>query len=504
MTTPPPFLWHHLAHQEWADEKLVFVFLAFEPTYNREEAAERLQRFLARNEIYSYQIYEVTAPYDVLVRAWIPARMPLYKLKEDLRNDHPERQVAHVLEVAEIVHHWPWAGTKEARIGEILTPDDDTLDAGWPARERDRINELQMNNSNGTLSVGLRPVVKACTASTILTRPDYRSGIRFLVLVKVQQPNNWPALKRRLCTLLDDSRDVIRDPSLYRLDDVYQFLIFGQVAQGQGRFHAISKRLVSQINDYAASGGARTYSSFFPIPGFLESRDELRISQAQPAQDQTSAQELLAQQEGQRLEIKGSAFTELHNWIVKGDAPVTSARPTTDAHNAAVNALMRAIASLLNSNGGSIVIGALERSKYGQCPQFMALPAADEQGVHRCCGLEWDYGGGDWDEFARRLRSVIESRFDPVPSTRWVKIRPAKVADKDLCVIDIVLPDEWFWVQVASKGKQTKASRGGRSSKSASLELQFVVRVEGKSEVRRGRAVDDYQRTTLRAPRKAG
>jgi hypothetical protein len=495
MALQPQFLWHNAVHETWADERLVFLFLAYEPTYNRDVALKRLREVFEQLRICSYQIYETTAPYDLLVRAWVPKRMQRHELYQHLNEQDTNRRIALNLSVEDVVHHWPWRSSRGAKIGDMLTPSGDVLTTALPIRELEQLNALQCNGTNGA-SNGHTHLSRRCRGDHIITKPTYRSGIRFLVLVKVRELNQWELLQHRIIALLDEARAVIRDPSLYRLDDQHQFLIFGHVDETPGKFHAISRRLVSHINDYAASGGARTYSVFFAIRGFLDFRDELRLPEAGVATQEVPGTELLQRQEGQRFEIKGSAFTDLHQWIVGGDVPVAAKRPATDTRNKAVNALVRAIASLLNSDGGHVVIGALERSKYGEYERFQQMPAADKQGIHRCCGLRFDCPDEDWDAFARKLREVIDARFEPKPARRWLKIRIEEAYGERLCIIDITEPDEWFWAKVATRGGA--GTRDGASSKQtgrAGLQPKFFVRVDGATRELKGREIDEHKRS---------
>ena len=480
MLAKPHFLWHNDVHREWGDDKLVFIFLGYEITYARDVAVERLESLFQRLNIRSFQIYEITAPYDLLVRAWIPARMQRHELRDLIDKEHKSISIHHIFDVVEIIHHWPWAKSRRGPIGDMHAPSPELLEKGLPLRERESLNGLQSTNGNKPVKNQKNPPLPTkYRDARILTRPPYRKGIRFLVLVKVRQVDEWDALQRRLCMLLQQSRSVIKDPSLYRLDDKHQFLIFGHVEEKQGKFHSISERLVSQINDYAESGGARTYSVFFAIPGFLAFRDELTIPPPEPTSSEIDIERVLRKAEGQKLEFKGTAFTEVHNWVAKGEQPRKSRKPATDGKNRAVNSLMRGIAGLLNADGGTLVIGALERNKYGNYKRFQELPAVERKALHRLCGLDFDYGDGKWDSFALMLRDVIDYRFEPAPSQRWLRIAPVEVAGRELAVVTINKPDEWFWAKV-----------GGKSGK---LEEGFFVRLEGKTQQLRGRAIDDYK-----------
>lgn len=499
MPAHPLFLWHNSVHEEWADEQLVFFFFAWEPRYSRTTACTDIQALVEEFDIRAYQIYEVTAPYDVVVRAWVPGRVRLPQLKKRLEkaNDHG-RRTAHVLAVTAIVHHWIWAPKRRGPIGEMDRPSEEELVTGRPARERDHLNEIMTAATTDLRKLDrlTQKLIRDYGEANLIRRPLFRDGIRFMVLIKVTQDNrDVDNLERRLVEVLDRSAGVIRDPSLYRLDDYnHPYLIFGHVAERPGQFHAINDRVVSQINDLVGVGSARTYTSFFPMKGFLGITDHLRGANDAMAPE-PHIEELLQQAEGQRLEIKATAFTDVDQWI-KGSGPaMRSPRPVVDPKNHAINSLMRAIASLLNSDGGHIVIGAVEKSTYANFARFNELPSADRAGTHRIYGLESVNGlqsdilpAGSLDQFLRTLREIIEYRFSPVPSTQWLRIRPATLAGRTMCVIDVQVPDEFFDVRVADK--RTKQ-----------LDEKFIVRVEAKGTELKGPARAKHERVTSRALR---
>jgi len=374
------------------------------------------------------------------------------------------------------------------------------LEEGRPARERHRVNEL-MKAETSDLRRFDRPtqrLIKDFRDAFLIKKAHFRDGIRFMVLIKVTQDHSdVDNLQSRLIDVLNRSIGVIRDPSLYRLDDRnHPFLILGHVAERPGQFHAINERVVSKINDLVGVGSARTYASFFPMKGFLGIEEHLRGPTDEVAPPEPDAEELLTQAEGQHLEIKATAFTDVDQWIRGDGASTRSSRPVADPKNKSVNSLMRAIASMLNSDGGHIVVGAVEKSVYGSYDRFTQLPSADPKGIHRLYSLHslGDHESdipptGSWDQFSRTLREIIECRFNPVPATQWVRIRQATLATSTLCIIDIHVPDEFFDVLVTDK--RTKQ-----------LEEKFIVRVEAKGIELKGTARAKHERTTPRAPRR--
>jgi hypothetical protein len=233
----------------------------------------------------------------------------------------------------------------------------------------------------------------------------------------------------------------------------------GRVDEEPGHFHSIGNGLVSEINERLAAAGARTHTSYFLQPGFLDFRDELQV-RSRPLPAAPDASELLQRQESENFEVKGSVFADLSPYL-KGETGEPTA--STDIDSKPLAALMRAILSLLNSGtGGHIVIGAVEERKYSKSEIVKALPAV---GNFRVCGIEIDRNGNDWDQYARRLEQVIEARIDPAPM-RWIRLSPSALGDKFVCVVSISLPDEWYegWF---------------RSKSSDAIEHHFIVRGGG-------------------------
>lgn len=505
MSLPPLFLWHNDVHDRWVDEQLVFFFFSYEPRYNRETAVQDAIALMEEHNVLSYQVYEATAPYDIIVRAWLPQNVRLPQLKRALMDTSENgRTVPHVFAVADIVHHWPFAKRGQgAAVGEMDRPSATDLALPRPGRERELLNQLQVRDP----AKGLRGLDRATLelyrgyeGEGLLRRPNYRGGIRFMVLIKLSGGNNQNHLKRRLLEILNRSKSVIHDPSIYQLDDVnHPFLIFGHVTERPRQFHRISERVVSEINDMIGVGTARTYTSFFPLPGFLACRDDLRLPPDAAPAPEPPIEDLLEQPEGHRLEIKATAWTEVGGWLL-GRVPEArrAPKPVTARDNDALNSLLRAIAALLNTEGGHIIVGLAERAQYGGNERFEALPKADDAGEHRIYGLESTEAlvsdippGGAWDQFLMTLWDVIDHRFEPAPSRSTLRIRRSKVNDKLLCILDVGLPDEFFRVKLGNRG-----GTGLRST--------YIVRMDNKTrELKTQAEVTRHEQRTPRASRKA-
>lgn len=512
---PAGFQWHWKVHLNWARETLVFMFLDFSPTYDQSATVIGLRKFMADQGILSYSFYELSAPHDVLVRAWLPMRQQAARLQRGLANSWEKSHLVKapvVLEVEQIRHHWPWQESDRSKIGEMHRPPKAVLKEGRPARELDLLNDVQraaslagssLPSSGGPLegfglsapSSEVAELVKEYKHLHLITEPAYDPGIRFLILVEDDTAREdldaRARLGDRLAELLDKAQDGaghgeprIWDRSLYSTNGKYPFLILGRVDESPGHFHSIGSSLVMEINSSLAMAGARTHTSFFQLPGFLDFRDELRIN-SRPEPEAPDAADLLSREESQTLEVKGSAFTELSEFL-KGRSQKLKA--STDLDNKALSGLLRAIVGLLNSaEGGNIVVGALEGKKYKGSSRVEELP---DEGNFKVWGIEEDLNGSDWDRYTRRLEQVIESRISPNPMW-WIRLSPSSVAGgKMACVISISLPDEWFHGTFRPKSGEGE-------------EEHFIVRGSGAGASSNRLEGEDMEKYKARTPRSA-
>jgi hypothetical protein len=471
---------------------------------------------MAEQNVVSYSFYELTAPHDVLVRAWLPSAKRSARLKRALNKSWSKEhgvKAPVVLEVEEILHQWPWQPNDRSDIGEMKRPPREVLKSGRPARELDLLNDVQRaaRLTNSSLPSGRGPLdgrknhldpsevaqlVREYKELHLITEPAYDPGVRFMILVEADNAREDQAARERLGKSLGELLDKaqngtsdtprIWDRSLYSTDGRYPFIILGRVDEAPNHFHSIGRGLVMEINERLAAAGARTHTSFFPLPGFLDFRDELRI-RSRPEPPAPDPSDLLEREESTTLEAKGSAFTELSEYLKER----TDATPqSTDVSNKALSSLIRAVVSMLNAPaGGHVVIGALEAKQFKNSRRVEELPT---QGNFQIWGIEQDLDGSDWDRYTRRLEQVIEARITPNPLW-WIRMRPASVAGgKLLCVMTISLPDEWF------HGTFPKRAGGGEEEK-------FVVRTGGagnRTEELEGAAAELYRERTRRSSRR--
>jgi len=255
----------------------------------------------------------------------------------------------------------------------------------------------------------------------------------------VQTSGARQELEKRLRGLLIDAEGIIEEPSIYAGSGFGQYLIMGKVPLE--RFFDITGYVIEKINSTGVQGyfGVRTYTQVSGTEGFLLYEDDLPLDA--PAGETTALEGLFDRAESQDLEVKGSAFVDIKAWLHAGK---------TERNDQILNeGVLKAVVGLLNAGGGTVIVGAIERSKF---EQFLDSKLAEypTSGNYVIVGLKLDYqvagSTRDWDALELRLRSVLSSRIEPAPHV-WVTIRRELFRGQELCVIAVAEPDRgWYYL----------------------------------------------------------
>lgn len=141
----------------------------------------------------------------------------------------------------------------------------------------------------------------------------------------------------------------------------------------------------------------------------------------------------LDQEEGEKLEFKGTLSLNLNVWF-----RVTGKKMEDDKM---INETLATIVAFLNTNGGEIIIGVLEKSRFDDVYEEKL---SDCQVVNDkiIFGINNEYNKREWEGFHSRLLSLIEARIGgDVIDKGEVKINKLKYEDKDLCLIEVYPSD---------------------------------------------------------------
>jgi hypothetical protein len=423
--------WHPEIRERWAGERLYFWKLSF-PTYQRSRVVEGLEEVMRQVGVQAYAVYELHGGYDILLRVWLPTTHRVFEstFRKVFHNDDI---VIESLVVDEVVTHWPWA----AEDGSMRRLDEEVLSARLPNSEIERINSgLALTEFSDHHSQGL------------IAPAWHTQGIKFIVLVGASRhPMATAAVDRLrgslLKIVLDASDDAFAEKSIYRGLGFCAYLIIGRVRNES--FHMIEREIIGPINEVISpeTFGARTTTFTMATEDFVAFSEKMPLDEETPRK--RSAAEWLEFDEGQHLEVKGSAFSRLKPWLETKDDAV----PPLD--DMVEDTLMKAIAGLLNAEGGAIVIGALETQR---CEGSPRLEDAPRVGTYMVLGLhpEMRDRGWDWDKYERRLWDIVDSRFkgDPNPK-QFLDLHRDGIGARPMCVLSVREPhrspssDTWFY-----------------------------------------------------------
>ena len=359
--------WHSQAHRVWGKERLYFWRLRFRPTYPIADIRRELQQLFCDARVGSYMVYEVFGEADLLIRLWLPSTLSasdfselLYERLRDFDLDNEDN-----LEVDGILRHWVWGE------GDPVLPTDSRMDTSPPSDE-----EILAIN-------GGRPpyeLVRRLRGERLVTDVKPSDGIKFAMIVttpvKELSRDERRQAQRRLKEIIDEATH-IEERSLYHGHGLGAFVILGRVKHRD--FDTIRDELAEPVaRELGAEWiGARTYTMIVASWEFMPFCDELPLAR-ELLDDEIGVEEALAQPEGMRVEVKGSAFINYDAFLRTGGQRMKDLAVT--------HSLLRAITGLLNSEGGTIVVGALERDRVnGSGAAFAGVP---HRGDYVCTGVE--------------------------------------------------------------------------------------------------------------------
>ena len=166
------------------------------------------------------------------------------------------------------------------------------------------------------------------------------------------------------------------------------------------------------------------------VDNFERAREE-RLEERDP---DTFVKEKLAEDEDEVLEFKGTFKLDINRMLL-GDNKI---RPNDEVKDES----LKAIVGFLNKNGGTLIIGVLERHRFKKFEE--ELLASPRNNKYIIIGLDFDYKiiKDNWDGLQREIQQNIVQRIGgEVLDTDLVKIKKVKYEDVDLCVVKVKRSD---------------------------------------------------------------
>jgi hypothetical protein len=478
--------WHPVVHELWAQEKLVFWRLGFNPTYRREEVLQSLDVICARYGITAITVYEVLGSYDLLWRVWLPKTAVLDEVDRDVKRTLPafDLELCDHFEVDSIERHWFWAEVEEDVLPQQPKFQEAVLDPRPTPSKLIKINETLDRFNKGEIdydTVTADEEIADFIERRLLGVRRAEDGIKFAIVISTSsftasRFSAMEALRGRIVKTLAEAT-AIRERSLYSGKGFGKFMIFGKVPTKD--FYEINRTLIEPIAIEAGLAYVyRTRSETFIGSNPQLQRFSETLSVGLGTRDGEAAEEVdvlaaLREGESERMEYKAGAFSNLNRWLHKDDR-------SDDGR--VFKSFATAVVAMLNGEGGLVISGVVEASSrsYDSEPKLMEFPRFADLIV---LGLEFEWA--DWkrqvaDEYMNTLRQKLQATIEPDPID-YLTMHPFEVEGRTVCVVSIQkdLPS-WFYLR-------------------DDQELRFIVRRDASTEILNGPEVDRYK--NLRGPR---
>lgn len=433
--------WHPVLHNLWAGERLVFWRLSF-GDHDLTSARERVQKAMESAEISSWIAYEAMGGFDVLIRAWLPAAMSQADFEVAMLDELGDMQLHFdFFAVDKVIRHWPWV-LQDQTMGE---PSHDLLESVIPSRDIESIN------------AGADPKrLREYRDRSIVAPAQEEEGIGFMIAIASAGPAVVPSLvqqgmvERAMANLLGQVEGGrLSGLSLYAGSGFARYLVLGRVRPAS--FSELGDSLVRPLGEIAGADGGRTYTFILSASAPLARVERMPAGASDSVE--MSAEELLMQDESAHFEVVAGAVI---------DASEGMARFTAQ--------LARVVTGFLNTDGGTIVIGAAEgeQLRRGDPRMTELFAGAPEVGRYVVRGIG-EEASEEVDAFERRLLEIFARKIEPEPSS-FIQIRVEQVSGRTVCVLTvprIARSDSgpWFYYRESRSSMQFFVRRGFQSVK---------------------------------------
>lgn len=429
-TDHPTYLWHQAFHRNVGVERLYFWLVSCQERFDRESIIPILTEAITSVGVRSFVIWELFGEQDILVRTWLPPDRDAGSL-EDTLSQHGRKVRGY--SVSNMLRHWMWDGVqpKAEDLFDAVTVEA-LGDINDPNLDSKLLDEYIHRGFVRSIDSGLHT-------------------IKFFVFIR--RPQDFDAENeqsfRAEITRIAGSFAHLQFWSLYRVRGPGdgRYILSGRVSPGD--FEAITNELNASINSVTkglvAGAKTTTFIATSSEPRYRREEiapfglKELSVSEVTTKarvlteQDSISPIEsLLVHPEGSSLEVKGSAFIDLRRRIHTGESK----------HDALITAsIIRTIVAFLNTDGGTLIIGALEEADFYNALDkleeiFGKTPIIDN---YRIVGIDHEYARKGFDGYELALRDSILHHVDPSSVAQdIIKIRRARYEGRDLCIITVL------------------------------------------------------------------
>ena len=429
------YIWHYDVHRRY-QESLLYLQLAFLPVYHSKKIHVQIQRLLSEKGICSFCIYETYGHYDIILRAWLPSKESpqgfIKELQDKLVPLGCIRAVPFYVEDNPL--HWKWADSKPS------TSDLSTLSS-------ELVNKVDKNDVNDD---AIRSLVKANVLAAYSPAP----GIKFFIVVPRPPAGDEPTQSATI-TLIESLRELLADtlditePSLYLGTGFAWILVKGKIPFDRFPILGI---FIQKINETGVKlYQVRTYTYLVTDSAEPSSVEREAISGlAINNEGEINIEDFLKREEDDHFEVKGSFMFNIDRYLKNPsqmkELPQNNEifRDKSIAHN-----VCKTVAAFLNTNGGKIILGALEAKRYVDILDakdgFLKRYPQIDQRIIIGIDDELSFKEDGWDGFQRKLVEHVETIIGRNASA-LINLTPNKYNDRTICIVDVPKGADWFYV----------------------------------------------------------
>lgn len=485
----PQYLLNPAIQASWGGAKLVFWRMAFEPTYDDELIRRTLEDALEDIGILTYALYDIFGEWDVVGRIWVPYGYSPLQVDRALREAFRSVGLffkSDYFEVDETYFHWIWfdcGGQAPHLKRETLKPP--------PGYYSKRLNATLCGAPNGLSEDEIATAKELCILREI---PPHNGSVKFFILLTARSFSLGDVQRSELATILaDHCAELILKGTLPELT-VYStcgaqnadFLIVGRVQPTN--IHRTVLDLIAFINEsrLRAVFGLRPYTFIASNPDHLGFKTAIPsiTSEEVTLNDRRDIKSLLLAGESDVVEVKATAFVDVNRSLFEsGDLQYLHS-----SDDLFVKGIVRTVAAFLNSSGGDLIVGALEREPLHRAtsPEDSERIAAalasypvfsGSRATYTMIGIDLDVtsASSDTDEFLLKVQSKLEKYLGPIiyPKTRVCLEEVDGVTVMRVAVLPLAGAS---WCYFSYQGRK-----------------RFVVRYGASSHELEGEAADKYR-----------
>jgi Putative DNA-binding domain len=537
---PGELQWHGEMHRRIGARSLHFWFLRFVGIYEKAEVFGQILECVGEVDAVAYAGYELSGEFDIMLRLWLPPG-EVGRFAELLKRRLPIRSNRNY-SVIETVRHWVWEAQHDGEESRVAGCEIDSLDPTSLLEDVETLNRLSdASRKSARVDAPLAKdarVLDRFLAAKAITLVNPGNGIRLVMRLSPGEDVNDTDLARiteGVARELHALRDTpgrepakrsaslrIRELSLYRCTDN---TLIGLCRIDYLAWHLFRDQLLSRLARIPGLAQSTTFPVFsagleisrealivdgevrdsipepdlsdrlarrIPAvlrPGPLKPREEGLDPSGlpQPPSEPLAVSRYFNSEEGGRFETKGSAFSKLEDWLDRGpDDPEHLG--LKEERGFFRDTIAKSIVSMLNTEGGVILIGVLEAERYDEDLRErikLRLEAYPREGRFYLLGLQDPiYRKGRWDGFDRKFQEMLKPLVDGVIGRR-VQLSPGWHDGREFAIVQV-------------RGPGTRSPR--RPYYLNDGEPHFYIRRGGRNEPLKGREVHEYLEDDWEAP----